>query len=64
AKMDQVVPAAWGVFGATGAIDAAPFAAPIDDYYMTDAVCRASPTMAECSALAHRNRQKATGTHG
>jgi len=34
------------------------FADPIDDFYMTDVISRASDTMAECSA------QFVTGGHG
>jgi NADH-quinone oxidoreductase subunit G len=63
-RMDELVAAAWGGFGRDGAIDAAPFATPIADYFMTNPICRASHTMAECSQLAARSTQKATGTHG
>ncbi len=47
---DQVSPAAWGAFGEPGAIAATPFVPPIADFYRTDPISRASPTMAECSA--------------
>ncbi len=36
-----------------GALDKAPFDAPIADYYLTNPIARASAIMAECSALAH-----------
>ena len=34
---------------ATGALDGAGFAAAVEDYYQTNPIARASPTMAECS---------------
>ncbi|HXE16168.1 MAG TPA: NADH-quinone oxidoreductase subunit NuoG [Stellaceae bacterium] len=49
AHIDERVPAAWGAFGASGAIDPAPFVNPIADFYRTDAISRASPTMAACA---------------
>ena len=42
--------------GAEGAIDEAPFMSPIRDYYMTNAVARASQTMAECSQAANGSK--------
>ena len=39
-----------GAVGEAGSIDSTPFINPIADYYMTNAVARASKTMAECSA--------------
>ncbi|MEO1136297.1 MAG: NADH-quinone oxidoreductase subunit NuoG [Pseudomonadota bacterium] len=39
-----------GAVGAAGSIDAAPFVSPVADYYLTNAIARASKTMAECSA--------------
>lgn len=47
---DEIWPAAWGAFGTDGAMDPRPFASPVSDFYMTDAICRASETMAACSA--------------
>jgi NADH-quinone oxidoreductase subunit G len=35
-----------------GKPDKAPFASPIDDYYLTNAIARASAVMAECSVIA------------
>ena len=64
ADVDEVTPAEWRPFGAEGAMDAAPFATPVANFYMTDAISRASPTMAECSALFTAPRAGATGTDG
>ncbi len=37
-----------------GAMGKAPFRSPIDDFYLTNPIARASAVMAECSALAER----------
>lgn len=49
ATLDTLVPAAWGPFGQTGAIADAHFASPIENFYMTDPISRASVTMAQCT---------------
>ena len=64
ADVDEVTPAEWQPFGAAGTMDATPFTTPIANFYMTDAISRASPTMAECSALFVAPREEATGTDG
>jgi len=64
--IDEAVPAAWGAFGAGGTVEPTPFTYPIEDFYRTDPISRASATMAKCSDLfvAPRNPQAKTGTHG
>ncbi|MGE5503772.1 MAG: NADH-quinone oxidoreductase subunit NuoG [Actinomycetota bacterium] len=67
AKADQVAAAAWGAFGTEGALADAPFVSPIDNFYMTDPISRASKTMAECTAAFGSGcgcNHKKTGTHG
>ncbi|MGD9744566.1 MAG: molybdopterin-dependent oxidoreductase, partial [Dongiaceae bacterium] len=64
AILDDLQPAAWGAFGKAGAIDAAPFRLPIENYYMTDPISRASETMAACSAAFVATDARKTGTHG
>jgi NADH-quinone oxidoreductase subunit G len=66
ARIDEIVPAEWGGFGEAGPVDAAPFTYPIADFYRTDPISRASPTMAECSELFAGDpaREPRTGTHG
>jgi NADH-quinone oxidoreductase subunit G len=64
ARFDQVAPAdAAGLNAAAtlgGAVDRAPFASPVKDFYLTNPIARASRVMAECSALARgRMRQAA-----
>ena len=63
--MDEVVAADWDAFGAPGTIDATPFAYPIDNYYQTDPISRASQTMAQCTQeFVMGQSGKATGTDG
>jgi NADH-quinone oxidoreductase subunit G len=51
AALDQQAAGAWGAFGTAGPTnDAAFFASPISNYYMTCPISRASKTMAECMA--------------
>ncbi|HUZ73443.1 MAG TPA: NADH-quinone oxidoreductase subunit NuoG [Stellaceae bacterium] len=63
---DQAPRAIWGNFGRSGPVDAAPFADPVADFYRTDPISRASPTMAECVASlgAVKGVALKTGTHG
>jgi NADH-quinone oxidoreductase subunit G len=65
-RNEEAVPAEWGNFGEAGGVGPAPFRYPIADFYRTDPISRASPTMAECSALFGGDpaTQPRTGTHG
>src|SRR5262249_48311640 len=45
ANLDAVTPAAWRPFGGDGPLDPQPFGYPIRDFYRTDPISRASPTM-------------------
>ncbi len=63
-RVGELVPAAWDEFGTEGDLDAAPFATPIDNYYMTDPISRASETMASCAAEFLRRGENRTGTDG
>ncbi len=66
ARLDQVAPGAWGAFGSeTPAEASSPFLLPVDNYYMTDPISRASVTMAECAeAFGLAAPAKRTGTDG
>jgi NADH-quinone oxidoreductase subunit G len=66
AAVDAVTSAAWGRFGIDGPVDAQPFAYPVRDFYRTDPISRASPTMAACAEAAARRADATakTGTHG
>jgi NADH-quinone oxidoreductase subunit G len=65
-EIDAAAKAEWGMFGLLGPIAATPFAYPIADFYQTDPISRASPTMAECSELfvTGAGQGRRTGTHG
>jgi NADH-quinone oxidoreductase subunit G len=66
ANPDQITPTPWGEFGIKGDIDPMPFVHPIADFYATDPVSRASPTMAECREAfgGIPETRPRTGTHG
>ena len=64
AALDRIDPAAWGGFGAAGAMQPAPFATAIENFYMTDPISRASATMADCTAARAADGEGATGTDG
>jgi NADH-quinone oxidoreductase subunit G len=63
ATLNVVVPAeAAGLAGLGqlgGSPGSAPFRPAVDDFYLTNAICRASAVMAECSALAQGRLQQA-----
>jgi NADH-quinone oxidoreductase subunit G len=55
-RMDHVEPADAGAVkalgGKGGSLEKAPFKSPVDDFYLTNPIARASVVMAECSRLA------------
>ncbi|HEY0265630.1 MAG TPA: hypothetical protein VGC16_02695 [Rhizomicrobium sp.] len=56
----DTTPATWGGIGESGALDNAPVAHAITDYYLTNPIARASETMAKCSReLVHGATQMA-----
>jgi NADH-quinone oxidoreductase subunit G len=56
ARIDQIAPADSGdiarLAARGGTPDKAPFASPVDDFYLTNPIARASAVMAECSVIA------------
>ncbi|MBS28726.1 MAG: NADH-quinone oxidoreductase subunit G [Alphaproteobacteria bacterium] len=48
-NVDQVTAADWDDFGEPGEMGTDSFESPVDNYYMTDPISRASETMAECT---------------
>ncbi len=46
---DEIAPASWGGFGVKGKVGKEPFVSPVLNYYMTNAICRASDTMRACT---------------
>jgi NADH-quinone oxidoreductase subunit G len=61
--LEEAKRGAWGAFGQAGAVGSEPFASPVRNFYMTDPISRASPTMAECTATFAGGGAR-TGTHG
>ena len=61
---NQVTPAEWQDFGTAGDMSGDAFSSPVDDFYTTDVIARASNTMAECSALFVAGEEGKTGTDG
>jgi NADH-quinone oxidoreductase subunit G len=51
AEADVVTRAPWAAFGQTGPVRPGAFEYPIEDFYGTDPISRASGTMAQCSEL-------------
>jgi NADH-quinone oxidoreductase subunit G len=62
-SIDRVTPAEPAKLKAEGKIGDAPFVMPIENYYMTDTISRASPTMAKCTEDFGTGTER-TGTHG
>ena len=54
----------WGAFGVEGALESAPFVSPVQNFYMTDPISRASPTMAKCTAEFGAAADKQAEAHG
>ena len=60
ARLDAIAPSgAAAASPAAGSMDKTAFVNPIDDYYLTNPIARASQVMAECSALAKGRMQQA-----
>jgi NADH-quinone oxidoreductase subunit G len=62
--IDTILHSPWAEFGATGPATGGEFVYPIANYYQTDPISRASPTMAACVETFQVNASPKTGTHG
>jgi len=62
--LNGVEAAKWADFGQAGEMTDAPFRSPIENFYMTDPISRASLTMAECTRAFLGHVQESTGTDG
>ena len=62
--VDSTNDAEWKPFGAEAPMGPEPFISPVADFYMTNAICRASETMAACSAAFVAAEPGSTGTDG
>ena len=63
-NVDEIAAAEWGEFGVEGVMSSDAFTNPIDNFFMTDPISRASPTMAECMITKDNSIQARSGTHG
>ena len=63
AALDEIAPGAGAIIAAVakkaGKMTKSAFASPVQDFYLTNPIARASALMAECSALARNNFQAA-----
>ncbi|MDH3236114.1 MAG: NADH-quinone oxidoreductase subunit NuoG, partial [Alphaproteobacteria bacterium] len=64
ANVDAILTTTWDDFGKPGTTDAAPFASPIANFYMTDPITRCSEIMAKCTELVDAAGGGRTGTEG
>jgi NADH-quinone oxidoreductase subunit G len=67
AVRDVPTPGEWMPFGESGALDVSgdPLVSPVRNYYMTDPISRASPTMAACTLeIGGEATEARTGTDG
>jgi len=64
ATWNDLAPGSWGEFGGTGKPGKAAFEPAVDNFYLTNAICRASPTMAQCVETFVNEEARKTGTHG
>ncbi len=58
-NVNKISEATWGEFGSRGEIKDGEFIQPIENFYMTDVISRASATMAECTEVALAKKEKA-----
>jgi NADH-quinone oxidoreductase subunit G len=49
--LDQLPPVKWAEFGVAGAVPAGAITNPVQDFYLTNVITKASPTMQECSRI-------------
>ncbi|MCG8508152.1 MAG: NADH-quinone oxidoreductase subunit NuoG, partial [Rhodospirillales bacterium] len=61
-EVDSLPSAPWGEFGKPGKILPSPLEMPIGNFYLTDAISRASSTMSQCSEEYLTGRLERTGT--
>jgi NADH-quinone oxidoreductase subunit G len=64
AAIDEIAASEWSDFGAAGDLAADAFELSNGNYYLSNPICRASDTMANCSDLNAYTAEGATGTHG
>ena len=62
--LNDIAEIEWGQFGELGKISEQTFACPIENYYMTDPISRASDTMAACTRAVIDREEELVGTGG
>ncbi len=62
--LDAQAPGEWRAFGVEGALESAPFVSAVQNFYMTDPISRASPTMAKCTTEFVAATDKQAEAHG
>lgn len=62
--LDDIKAAEWSEFGTDSSVGDAAFVSPIENFYMTDPISRASETMAECTRAILDAETNKTGTDG
>ncbi len=62
--IDDITPGDWGAFGVEGGMDDRDYVSPTSDFYLDNAICRASEVMADCSRTLVHVETEATGTDG
>lgn len=55
-EYDELIPAKWDAFGTSGKLNKAGFVSPVENFYMTNSICRASETMEQCTESFHRSK--------
>ncbi|WP_425404791.1 NADH-quinone oxidoreductase subunit NuoG [Hwanghaeella sp.] len=64
-EIDSAPTAEWGDFGTPGDMSSSAFVSPIENFYVTDPISRASETMAECTrVILNGEAEQGTGTDG
>ena len=49
-KPSTILPPPLAILNPSRSYSKSPFKLPVEDFYLTDPICRSSPTMAQCSA--------------
>lgn len=57
-EFDQIMPADQKSFGKKGKVDKAAFTSPVNNFYLNNAICRASDTMKACSTEFNAQKER------
>ncbi len=59
-NLDEITPAKWDNFGVKSKVTAEDFESAVKNFYVTNLICKSSPTMMECVAAFGSPKKKAT----